>query len=70
MRLRDVKVGQKVKIKLPKTAIDLGVDERISGRVGTVINMDLPPAVQVSVVNLGVHWVYPREIQLKKGKKS
>lgn len=66
MRLRDVKVGQKVKIKISKTAIDQGVDKRINGRIGTVIDVVLSPAVKVAVTSLGLHWVYPREIQLKK----
>ena len=68
MRLRDAKVGQKVKIKLAKNQTD--VDKKFNGRIGIVQYSFTMIMIQVYVTNLGYEWFYPRELQLKKGRKK
>lgn len=70
MRLRDVKVGQTVKIKLSKTAIGLEVPKKFNGRLGIVLLPSQQKMVRVSIVGVGTDWFYPRELQLKKGKRN
>jgi len=66
MRLRDAKVGQIVKIKLAKDQI--GIDHKFSGRIGTV--QKVAGMISVFVAGIGTDYFYPREIQLKKGRKK
>ncbi len=65
MRLRDAKIGQKVKIKLAKDQIE--IDHKFNGRIGTV--QKVAGMISVFVVGVGTDYFFPREVQLKKGRK-